>query len=58
MHQYSDFVKLFAFGFHHNAAAKKQRGDSGSWTMVDLEADDSDDDIIILDKPTSKICVR
>ena len=52
---YSDFVKLFAFGFHHLMQQQKNKGgDSGSWTMVDLEADDSDDDIIILDKPTSK----
>ena len=34
---------------------QKNKGeDAGSWTMVDLEADDSGDDIVILDKPTSK----
>ena len=52
---YSDFVKLFAFGFHHFVQQQKNKGeDAGSWTMVDLEADDSGDEIIILDKPTSK----
>ncbi len=60
---YSDFVKLYGFGFYHIIQARKKTDEDGSsWTMVEKDNDYKtirkeqydDGDIIIIDEPVSK----